>query len=193
MPFRPFDNLGVPRHRPCENWFAVQESLQIIRKLIRCRVTLCLVFFKAFEADGLQIQRNSFNQGLGRHRLLVANIFQGLQQGCSFKGRPSREELVKHGTQGINIRQWSNFLGLAACLLRWHVTGRTHNGTRPGLSIVGVHFLGQTKVRDLAHTILGNQHVGRFQVAVNDLHAMGISHASGKLHHHPCRPFGRLG
>jgi hypothetical protein len=95
--------------------------------------------------------------------------------------------MVQHRPQGIDIAGRSKFLALATGLLRGHITGRAHDGA--GLGLTGlVQFFRQAEVGDLGRVILGQQHVGRFQVPVNDALVMGCLHGLRQLlHQRGCR------
>ena len=49
---------------------------------------------------------------------------------------------------------------------------------------VGVQSLGQAKIGDLGLAVRGQQHVGRLQVAVDDVAAVRLAHGEGEIVHH---------
>ena len=82
-------------------------------------------------------------------------------------------------------------------LLGCHEAGSSHNSAIAGSRRIVVDFLDQAKVTDLGYTVsqrntLGvgtfrqsQQHVGRFQVAVNNTPAVGKGHTAGNLGYDP--------
>ena len=97
----------------------------------------------------------------------------------------------------MDVCRGAHFLVPPHGLLGRHEAGGSHNGAIAGSRRIVVDFLDQTKVTDLGHTVsqrntLGvgtfrqsQQHVGRFQVAVNNALAVGKGHSAGNLGYDP--------
>ncbi len=83
-------------------------------------------------------------------------------------------------------------MGLAPRLLGGHVAWRTHDCAGVGLSRVGVQALGQAKVGDLGLAFGRQKHVGRLQVAMDDVAPVGFAHGQGEVAHHFGGLAGRL-
>ena len=165
---------------------------QVVSHFVGSLVAFGGIFFQSLEGDGLQVERGSRIQVKRGNRFFLANMFQSLQQCPPLERRPAGEELIQHGPQRINVGQASEFLRLAFGLLWGHVARRSHDGAGAGMPVVSIHFLSQAEVSHLGQVFLGEQNIGRLQVAVDDIQRMRMAHCPAQLLHQPCCELGIL-
>ena len=113
------------------NRFAVQISTQIVGHRRTAFVTTSRILLQSFQADGLQIQRNSRLQLPRSHRFVVDHLHHRFQRAIGNKWRTRCQHLIQNSTHRILIRFGCHRRDLSASLLRGHVTGTAHNGAVP--------------------------------------------------------------
>ena len=110
-----------------------------------------------------------------RRRIAVNDALQHFELAHPRERTPPGEQLVKHDTKGKDVA--SRVERFARRLFRGHVRDRSDDdavvGDRfrrrhGGLVRHSVGHLGETKIRELRVTVLGNEHVLRLDVAVED-------------------------
>src|SRR5262245_11911674 len=106
------------------------------------------VFFQAFEADGIQIERHARVKLPWGDRLLLGDLPQRLNRVGCLERRPAGEQCIENCTERIDVRRWTNRFRLACCLLWWHVARRAEDLAGSREAAVGVDALGQAEVSD---------------------------------------------
>ena len=102
------------------------------------------------------------------------HLLQGLGHRLRGKRRTSRQQVVKNRAERIDVAVRAERAALGVRLFGRHVIGRAKH--LPGCRQFGIAFelLGQAKVRDARLIGFIQQHVGRFEVAVQDATLMRI-------------------
>ncbi len=119
--------------------------------------------------------------------------FQGVHRRRPLKGGPAGQALVEDRSQGINVGSRTDALLVAGRLLRGHVgRGAQDRAGRCQLAIL-FQTPGHTKVGDLGSACLGQQHVGRLEVAVDDAVLVGVVNSGSDLLHQARGLDGRQG
>lgn len=97
----------------------------------------------------------------------------------------SGHRLEHAGTEGVQIAAGGGILGRAN-LLRRHVGRRAHRHALHrqagrGTDLFAAELLRQSQVRQFGDAFIGDQHVGWFDVAVNDFRRMQVFKRLGDL------------
>jgi hypothetical protein len=162
----------------------VECFLADLRQLLRTGIALDRLFLQAAVADRLQVGRRPRLQLAHRGRLLAHHLQDRVQGRGRLEGRPAGQALVQDGAQGVHVGRRAHALAVPAGLLRRHVRGRAQDGAGGGQPGAHLDALGQAEVGDLGRVALGQQHVGRRQVAMHDPLAVGVVDAARQLLHH---------
>ena len=92
---------------------------------------------------------------------------------AALNGRPSRQQAVQGGSQGINVRTGVDTVRLAGRLFGRHVTGRAHHLSGMRQVTGAVEVLGQAEVGHVRLVPGVEQDVARLEIAVD--HSLGMS------------------
>jgi hypothetical protein len=129
----------------------------------------------------------------GRHRLGRAGEDEAVERGAGRERRLIGQQVVQDGTQGVDVRCRADRRTSTGGLLGGHVAGRAQNDARLRQRIpcsafrVGLDPLHQSEVGHPRSAIGGQQHIGRFEVAVDDAARVGVMDGPGELLHEPGR------
>src|SRR5262249_12961478 len=99
------------------------------------------------QTDRLQFLWNVCSPLSRWHRPCVSHLFQDIQKGVSVERPLSRQQLVEHHPQRMDIHLWPQLTCLARRRLRGHVERRSQNGAA-GRPQATIQTPGQAKVRD---------------------------------------------
>ena len=99
----PLDGSFPTRCRSGQDWFAVKETLQVVREFSGCGVALRRPLLQAFQANGFQVARHTAVELARRHRDLLSNLSQRLHHRCGLKRRSAGQQTVKHRSQAVDI------------------------------------------------------------------------------------------
>ena len=114
----------------------------------------------------------------GRHRLGVEVLGDERYGVASDEGRPSGEELVEQGPEGVEIGRGADLA--AERLLGGHVgDGADHHPFAGDPGVVGHDR--QTEVPEAGLPVLGEPDVGGLEVPVNDAAGVGVLEGGGEL------------
>ncbi len=180
----PFDSFLPAGDRPGFDRVPTAECRQVLGHFIRSLVSLFRVFFQGLQGDRLQVDRHRGVQVHRSHRILFPDVLQGFQQGPPLERGATGQKLVQDRPQRIDIRNRGQLLGFALGLLGRHVAGRSHDRAGAGVAVLRIQLLGQAEVGHLGQIFLGQQHVGRLEVAVDDFQRMRVRHGPAHLLHH---------
>ena len=168
-----FQFAEPPQHqtgRGGRNRFAGQKPLNVLRHgaggLIPAREILL---------DGLQANRRGIAmdfviEGMGRRRIIVANLMQHLHHAVGQKGRLARQHFVERGAERKNVRPPVDMSRPAAGLFRRHVLRRAdHLAGRRQAHFGVIHFLRHPEVGDVDPPGLIEKDVAGLDVAVHHI------------------------
>ena len=114
-----------------------------------------------------------------------------LSHRASRERRTAREQVVEQRAQRIDVAARTDFAELLRGLFGRHVARRTKRLTAHGQVRAVRQLFGQTEVGDARLVERINEHVGRFEVAVQHAALMGIVDGLCDLFYVPRRLFGR--
>ena len=146
---------------------------------------------QALQTDRLEIARHVGLDAAGRDRIFVCDFVQSFISRVSTEGGPAGEQLVQDRPKRVNVRGRADVLRLAACLFGGYVGRGAEKHTGPCMAGVAIEAIGRTEVGDLRYAKgpfypggfakagrgLAQQHVARFQVAMDD--AALVGHGDG--------------
>ena len=95
------------------------------------------------------------------------------------------EQLVKNHAQAVLVAGRPHFAKGTTGLLGRHVGGRAHHRSVLGEFFAGTLQVGQPKIHQERLATAVNHHVGRFYVAVDDAHAVGVVQGIRKIADNP--------
>ena len=162
------------------------------------------VFLQAFEADRLQVMRDARLELSRRDRLLLDDLADRVDRIARPERRTADQQLVQDGAERVDVGRRADLAVLAPRLLGCHVTGGAEDRAGARLAGIVVHLLGQAEIRDLGHGVpgpvvrgqggvrielpapdhrrlavhLGQQDVGRLEVAMDDPPIVGHRHGA---------------
>ena len=158
----------------------------------------CGVFFQALEGDRLQVAVGDRIDETGPDRLAFLDLAQCLRHRLTPERRPARQCRVEDRAKPVDVGSDRHRPLVTRRLFGRHVAGRAEDRTRLRQLTVGLDPLGQAEVGHVRLTPRVEQHVGRFQVAVEDAALVGmvdgpryLSQSPGRLPrrvHHPVEP-----
>ena len=109
-------------------------------------------------------------------------MHHGVQLGLTLERGTTRQHLIKHRTQSVDVHRWSHLARFSFRLFRRHIPRRAHRD--PALSqAFDVELFGQAKIGYLGRAIGAEQHIRRFEVTMHHLMAMGVLHGDGQRFH----------
>ena len=192
IPLYPLHQSLPGPHRSRVNRFARLEAAQVLGQIGRAGVAFPRFLPQAFQANRLQIARQPWIQLPRRHRLLLHHLGKGLQQRRRLERWPARQAFIQDRPQGIDVTGRTERGALAAGLLRGHVRRRAHHRAR-GCLPGDVQLLGQAEVGDLRCSILGQEHIARLEVPVDNSPGVRGMHRQGQFLHQRRGFLGRQG
>ncbi len=175
-----FERSSQRTHRTDADGLAGLPAAQVFRQGSGRGVSAGGIFLQTFQTDRFQLPGHRAVQLAGRQRIDQQHLLERLQVRGPLVGRPTRQTFVENGPQGVNVGGGANLAAPSGGLFRSHVAGCAHDHLGDGLALL-IEFLGQTEVCHPRRTILGEQHVGRLQVAVDDALLVGHVHGPGDL------------
>ncbi len=96
-----------------------------------------------------------------------------------------RQQPIEQHTEGVDVAARVDFVRASAQLFGAHVRQRAHELTVPRMNgqplHVGAGRARNAEVEDLRLAAFGDEHVGRFEIAVNDAAIVGVLHSVGEL------------
>src|SRR5262245_2560010 len=91
----------VNRHGPRPDRLVLEEALEILGQLERSRISLARLLAKTLQADRLEVTGHArLERGHG-DRLVVEHAEHRLEGRPADERRPSRQELIEHGPEGV--------------------------------------------------------------------------------------------
>ena len=130
-----------------------------------------------------QEARRAGVQALGRSVAALVNQVDRLRGERAGERRPSREHLVEHHAQGVDIRAAIHVFRIVD-LFRGDIGRRAQHHPLPGEAVLGVlQGSGDAEVHQLHLALAGEQDVARLDVAVDDLLVMGVFQGLAHLVH----------
>ena len=206
----PFEPAHGRRLGPGEDCLAALESTQIVGESLGAGVALERIFGQALQADGLEVARQFRTQPARRDRVVVDHLEDGVERGVAFERGPARQHFIKDRAEGVDVGQRRDLRRAPAGLLRRDVTRRAHDGAglgRPAAESF-VESFGKPEVGDLRRRFrtpnarlrrrstrrgffgspidgAAQQHIRRFQIAVDDAERVGVVHRAGEVFDQP--------
>ncbi len=119
----PFHHPFRPGNRSREDRTALEKSIEIVGQRRGRRVAVRGVFAQAFQADRLDVARQSRLELPRRDGIGRTNLLERLKRRCGQKWRPARQHLVEDRPERVNIGRWPDRSCLSQALLRCHVAG----------------------------------------------------------------------
>src|SRR5947207_255058 len=114
------------------------------------------------------------DQLAGRNGFLLANKAQSFQGSLGAKGGLAGEQLVKDGTQAVNIGGGGELFGSTTCLFGCHVTGRPEDGEAMSQRRVILDQFGQAEIGHVGIALLIQENIGGLEISVENATLMGV-------------------
>ena len=176
-----------PGSRPRLRRAPLQEIVQVPGQLLPALVAPVGVLGQGARDDVVVLRGKRRVQLAGRDGLLVDDLERHRRGGVAREGFLPGEQPVEDDPQREQVR--APIHRPPAQLLGAHIGGRAQD--LPRLGQLGHGQLGDAEVGDLGPAFLGHHDVGGFDVAVDDLPAVGVVERCGHLLGQPQRLLGR--
>ena len=182
--------LGVSRHG-----LVGQPVLEVLRQVVYPLVTRTALERHRFQADRFERRGNRAVKCPRRRKVSLQDPFNDFGDFLARKRNPARQQLVKGRAQAVNVAGGTELVDVAASLFGAHVrrranrrallgmSGRAERRTgrirlelpmsSAGMSSCLADHLGEPPVDDQGLAIRSQHDVGRLQVAVQHLPAVG--------------------
>ena len=82
---------------------ALKEPLQVVGKRLGRGIAVLGHLLEAFQADGLELTGNVRDKLVGRHRIALEDLDDGLHHARRVERRPAAQQLVEDGPQAIDV------------------------------------------------------------------------------------------
>src|SRR4051812_165452 len=99
MPPGPFHRPSPRRQRPGLDRFAREKPTKVIREPVRAGVALEGVLVETLQANRFQVGRDGWLEALGRYRIVVEHLQNGIERRFTQEWGPAGQEFVKNGSQ----------------------------------------------------------------------------------------------
>lgn len=154
-----------------------------IQKFFACRKTIVAIFCQRFEQNALDVGRNAGLE-FGRQRQGRLHLFEDhRQRGFGLERHAAGDHLIQHDAKRINIGTLIEFLALR--LLRAHVRRSAGDRASGGELRRAFHQFGNAEIGEEHIAPRVDQHVGGFDVAVNDAALVSVAQRVGELGEQP--------
>src|SRR5258706_4953716 len=87
--------------------------------------------------------------------------------------------MIEDRPERIDVTRWANRVVFARGLFRRYVARRTEHLARDSQSGIAMHLFGETKVCDMRNIKQVDQHIGRSEIAMQDITAMRVMNGFG--------------
>lgn len=144
---------------------------------------------EALEADGLECGGDGRVQLGWSHRLLVGHFVQNLSDARSDEWGTSCQQLIKNGSQGIDITPGADVLVTGLGLFWGHVIGCAQDLAvqSQGWVHLGLGILGHAEIADVRISALVEQHVGGLEIPVKHAFEMRVMNGARQDFDDACR------
>ena len=183
----PADQSFGAADRAGRDRFSARPALQVVGQVAGGGVASGGRFRERLQTDRFRVAINRRVELSRCNRLLFEHLPERLHRRRRLEGRAAGEEFIEDRSQRVDVGRGTKLGGPARSLLWRHVAGRSQNGTGLSLPRFVLQSFRQTKVADLGQAIGGQQHIGRFQIAVEDAAIVSGLHGAGEDLNNPCR------
>jgi len=170
-----------------EDGLVAEETPQFIRQFLRRLVATARLLLQALQANGFEVGRRVWVQQPRCDHFQMQDGGHGRGSVLADERRGSREQVIEHRAERIDIAGSAHLSAPHAGLFGGHVVGRAKNLTRHGDIRLCLDLFREAEVRHVGHASGIDQDVRRFEVAMQDPLLVRVVDGLGDGFH----PFGR--
>lgn len=163
------------RDRAGQDGFVAKKSFEFLRKFQRGAKSAGRFLFQALEADGFQVTRDAGIQLAGRDRFPFAYGHQRCLDGRSDERRMPGQQVVEDRSEPVEVRGGTDAIRFAVRLFGRHEVRRAQSFPGPCEVRILRQDFREAEVGDPGFVGRVDEHVRRFEIAVEDAPGMGGS------------------